>query len=124
MLFHVLDAAAWAALAPGEEIVAATPFLHLCTAAQLPGVLERYYAGRTDLVVLTIDESKLGSELRWEGGIDPRTGQGTTGPEASGGTEERFPHLYGPLRRVAVLDARALPDGDGARGRSPRDRLS
>ena len=118
MLFHVLDAAAWTALAPGEEIVAATPFLHLCTAAQLPGVLERYYAGRTDLVVLTIDESRLGPELRWEGGIDPRTGRETSGPEASGGAEERFPHLYGPLRRATVLDARALPDA-----RSPRDRL-
>ena len=75
---HVTDAAGWAATQAAGSIQD-TPFLHLCTDAQLPFVLARHFAGRTGLLLLALDPEGL--DVRWEGsepGMDP------------------FPHLYGP----------------------------
>jgi uncharacterized protein (DUF952 family) len=63
-------------------------FVHCARAEQVKGVVERYYAGRTGVVVLTVDPARLESELRME--------------NASGGTEF-FPHVYGPLTPAAVV---------------------
>ena len=69
-------------------------FVHLCTPAQLAGVLARFYPGRDDLLVLHVDASQLPKgALLWELAED------TPG--------ERFPHLYAPLPVEAV--ARAAP---------------
>lgn len=65
-------------------------FIHLCTRDQLAGVVDRYYRGRDDLVLLTVRTDRLDAPLRWE----DTTGSG-----------QRFPHLYGPLALVAVLAA-------------------
>ena len=54
---------------------------------QLAGVLDRYFRGQADLVVLKIDVQRLRSPLRWE---NPP------------GSNERFPHIYGPLNVDAV----------------------
>lgn len=66
-------------------------FIHLCTAAQLPGVARRFYAGVTDpLVVLVVDLqacAEAGSPVRWE-----------PAPDA----DELFPHVYGPLPWAAI----------------------
>jgi uncharacterized protein (DUF952 family) len=59
-------------------------------------VLDRYYSGRTDLTVLTLDGHALLSDLRWEpgAGSDP-------GP---------FPHLYAPIRRGDIKgEGQSLP---------------
>lgn len=61
-------------------------FIHLCTREQLPGVVERYYQGRDDLILLTVSVDRL-QDLVWED---------------STGSGERFPHLYGPLSLSAV----------------------
>ncbi|MBD3784167.1 MAG: DUF952 domain-containing protein [Micrococcales bacterium] len=104
-LFHVADAVEWAdALTAGRYerstrglSLAEVGFVHLSTAAQWPGVLERFYADHDgDLLLLTIDPTRLGdSELRWETGHP--------------GSDELFPHLYGPLDVEAVTEVRALP---------------
>jgi len=73
--------------------LAAEGFIHLCTRDQLPGVVERYYRGRDDLVLLTVRTDRLDARLVWE----DTTGSG-----------ERFPHLYGPLALAAVLSAGAF----------------
>ncbi len=65
-------------------------FIHLCTPTQLPGVVERYYQGRSDLLLLTVDPDRLGATLVWED---------------STGSGEDFPHVYGPLELSAVLSA-------------------
>ena len=62
-------------------------FVHCCTAAQLDGVLARYYAEDDDLVLLVIDPEALDVELRHENTV---------------GGEERFPHVYGPIPLAAV----------------------
>jgi uncharacterized protein (DUF952 family) len=92
---------------------ASSPCLHLCTAEQLAGVLERYFAGRTDLVVLSIDEARLDAPLRWEPGVDPRTGGSRPTPGAATTGHELFPHLYGSLALDAVVAASPLP-GEGS----------
>lgn len=63
-------------------------FIHLSTAEQVSGVLERYYAGQTDLLKLHVDTEKLSAELKFE--------QATN--------NEFFPHLFGRLNKSAVLE--------------------
>jgi ADP-ribose pyrophosphatase YjhB (NUDIX family)/uncharacterized protein (DUF952 family) len=67
---------------------AAEGFVHLARRAQVDGVLERWFAGQDDLVLLTLDVARL-DDVRWEPGA-----KGDPGP---------FPHLYGPVPRAAVL---------------------
>lgn len=62
-------------------------FIHLCTSEQLAGVVDRYYSGREDLVLLTVDCERIDAPLIWED---------------STGAGEDFPHLYGPLNLTAV----------------------
>jgi uncharacterized protein (DUF952 family) len=92
-LFHIADATVWEA--SGDEYVPAgyadEGFIHLSREDQLAGVGERYYAGRPGLVLLEIHYETVAERLRWE--PSPATG-------------EPFPHLYGPLPRVAVLSVR------------------
>jgi uncharacterized protein (DUF952 family) len=74
-------------------------FLHFSTAAQVPGTLAKYYAGRMDLVLVCVDGKKLGSALKFE-------------PSRDGAL---YPHLYGTLVLSAVNWVRPLTVGvDGA----------
>ena len=69
-------------------------FVHCAFAHQVAGVVERYYEGRVDeIVVLVIDPARSPSELRVE--------------NTSGGTE-LFPHLYGPITSAAVVAVEPL----------------
>lgn len=86
--------------------LAETGFIHGSTAAQLPAVAELVYTGDPeDLVLLVIDLEALaaaGIEVRWE----------------DGGSGQRYPHIYGPLRPAQVTAV--LPaEFDGARFRMP-----
>jgi uncharacterized protein (DUF952 family) len=67
-------------------------FIHLSAGHQVPGTLERYFAGESDLVLLAIDPDRLGAALRWE--------------RSRGG--ELFPHLYGPLDLAHVISVEPL----------------
>jgi uncharacterized protein (DUF952 family) len=73
-------------------------FIHLSAAHQLAGTLNKYFAGRTDLVLVAYRTEALGPALRWE-------------PSRGG---DLFPHLYAPLPTAAALWQRPLhlgPDG-------------
>jgi len=61
-------------------------FIHCSTERQIPGVLERYFEGESDLVQLHINRSKLDAELIFE--------------EATDG--EYFPHVYGKINKSAI----------------------
>jgi uncharacterized protein (DUF952 family) len=65
-------------------------FIHLCTAEQVAGVLERFYRGVDDLVMLHIDEQRVRAPIVFED---------------VPGADEPFPHLYGPLEPSAVVRA-------------------
>jgi chorismate synthase len=68
-------------------------FIHNSKAGQVAGVLERYYRNETDLVKLTIDPSKLKSELKYE--LAPSV-------------NEWFPHVFGPINNEAVVAVEEL----------------
>jgi uncharacterized protein (DUF952 family) len=68
-------------------------FLHLSTAGQTPGTLAKHFAGRADLIIAAVDETRLGKTLKWEA--------------SRGGA--LFPHIYGVLPMTAVLWWKPLP---------------
>lgn len=61
-------------------------FIHACHSQQLQGVLQRYFAGRTDLLLLHVEEEKLTCQLKQE--------------RATG--SELFPHIYGRINKEAI----------------------
>lgn len=101
MIFHITDTATWAnsqqrgvhtGSTRGVDL-AEEGYIHCSTAAQWPGVIERYYADTTDLVLLHIDEQRLTSPLVYE---------------QLPGAPEPFPHVYGPINLDAVVTAEGL----------------
>ena len=73
-------------------------FIHLSGRDQVARTAAKFFTGRTDLVLLTIDSGRLGDGLCWE--------------SSAGGT--LYPHFYGPLPLAAVVANTPLtvgPDG-------------
>lgn len=78
-------------------------FVHLSTAAQVEETARRHFAREEGLVLLALDEGRLGPDLRWE-------------PSRGG---DLFPHLYRELRASDVLWSAPLPLEDGRHGFPP-----
>ncbi len=98
MILHLVDEATWRALPPGAPLsppsLAAEGFVH-CTAGDdlLLRVANAFYRDQPGpFVVLDVDEARLRSEVRWE--VPP-------GGDPLG--DMRFPHVYGPLDRAAIV---------------------
>jgi uncharacterized protein (DUF952 family) len=112
-IYHVAVAEEWhAALALGDDYCRSTcgksldeqGYVHCSFRSQVETIANPIYAGRTDVVLLTIDTSRLNVEVRVE--------------NLDGGTN-LFPHIYGPLPPDAVVRVdRLRPDPDG-RFRAP-----
>ena len=64
-------------------------FIHCSHENQLADVLERYFAGKSDLVKLVIDTDKLTSKFIFDW---------------SPSIQDTFPHVYGPINVDAVVD--------------------
>lgn len=100
-IFHIAAAAAWAAAGDAYrgDTLESEGFIHCSTARQVLSVANDIFRGRRDLVLLSIDPTRVGPEIRYE--------------NLEGGNES-FPHIYGPLERAAVVEAEPLePDGEG-----------
>jgi len=65
-------------------------FIHCSTADQVDGVAARFFAGRTDLMLLTIDSHAVEELLVFEDLYE---------------MGEEFPHIYGPLPVTAIVAA-------------------
>lgn len=96
VLYHVIPRQDWESQ-EGNDILtvaslASEGFVHLCTQAQLAGVLDRYYAGRTDLLLLHLDVHVIQQELKLE----------------KGPTGAYFPHLFMGIPRKAILHREEL----------------
>lgn len=70
------------------ESIETEGFIHCCKPEQLQGVLERYYSGVKGLLLLHIDTDLLQPDLVMENTV---------------GSEELFPHVYGPINMDAVI---------------------
>ncbi len=97
IIYHVTTAGEWnAAKHRGyyeHPSLKAEGFIHCSQEQQVAGVLERYFAGRTDLVKLVIDTDKLTSKYVFD-----------WSPSA----QDTFPHVYGPINADAVIDVSIL----------------
>jgi len=98
MIYHITTPAAWEhAQRLGRysaDSLGSEGFIHCSTAAQLLIPANELYHGRTDLILLCIDSSRLQPRLVYEDCY------------ASG---TAFPHIYGPLNLDAVTDVVDFP---------------
>ena len=101
MIFHLTDPTRWAhSVAEGLHSgssrgieLAEEGFIHCSTADQWRGVVERFYADATGLVLLHVDEAQLTAPLVYE---------------QLGDAPEPFPHIYGPIPLAAVVKVEPL----------------
>jgi uncharacterized protein (DUF952 family) len=98
-IYKILGAVQWReararGVFDGAGIDLADGYIHFSTAAQVRETAARHFAGRDDLMLLTVDLARLpATALRWE-------------PSRGG---ELFPHLYAALDLDCVLRADPLP---------------
>lgn len=92
IIYHVTPAAEWqVAKEKGfyeHPSLTAEGFIHCSQEHQVAGVLERYFAGQTNLLRLNIDTDKLSSKFVFDW---------------SPSTADTFPHVYGPINLDAVI---------------------
>ncbi len=108
MIYHIALTRDWdAALASGEYRTSTLGrpleedgFVHASFAQQVQGVADAVYSGvREPLVLLTIDEQRL--DVPWQVDGVP-------------GSDQGFPHVYGPVEVAAVVMATPLTrDAEG-----------
>ena len=102
MIFHITTREAWDEAARAGEYRGDTleteGFIHCSERHQVAGVANAIFAGRADLVLLTIEPAKVGSEVRYE-----------RAPDGAG----PFPHIYGPLNTNAVARFSEYRQTDG-----------
>lgn len=108
-IFHLVPAGAWerAAEPYAPASLEEEGFIHFSSGAQVPQTAATRFAGRSDLLLVEVDPSRLEDPVRWEDGD---------------GTGERFPHLYGPLPERAVVDVRPYVADQAGRFPDPRAR--
>lgn len=95
-LYKILSQEAWASRSqhlPWTDLDRKDGFLHLSAEHQVPGTAEKWFAGRTDLVLVALDADRLAPDsLRWE-------------PSRGG---DLFPHVYGEVPLDAVTQVEAI----------------
>ena len=92
-IYHIVMPDSWAAQKDLDEYehesLAGEGFIHCSYAAQVPGVLGRYYTGVDRVIILTIDPVHLEAKLVEEA--------------STGG--EIYPHIYGKINKEAIINA-------------------
>jgi uncharacterized protein (DUF952 family) len=68
-------------------------FIHCSEERQIPGVIERYFKEKKQLVKLVIETTRLTSPLYYDW---------------SPSIEDTFPHVYGPINLDAVLSVEKI----------------
>ena len=68
--------------------IKAEGFIHCSTKEQLMESYEKYYAGKTDILLISINPHWVLSEVKWE---------------YSSARESDFPHIYGALNKSSII---------------------
>lgn len=84
-------------------------FIHCSTIEQVIPVANRFYQGRRDLVLLAIDEKEVNSPVQFDEVPD---------------SEEKFPHVYGPIDSNAIKRAVSFPHDDSGHFSLPQTLLT
>ena len=103
-LYKICPAALWreaerAGRFRGSAVDLRDGFIHFSNAAQAQETAAKHFAGQDDLLLIAVDEARLGAALKWE-------------PSRGGAL---FPHLYGDLDLAAVTGVAPLPLGPNGR---------
>ncbi len=98
VIYKIFRAPEWAALREAGETIGAPVdiadgFIHFSTAEQAAETAAKHFAGEDNLVLVAVDATGLGDDLKWE-------------PSRGGAL---FPHLYRVFRMNDVLWSCALP---------------
>jgi predicted cupin superfamily sugar epimerase/uncharacterized protein (DUF952 family) len=114
-IFHICSRAALtAARAAGAyraDSLEREGFIHLSRAHQVLPTARAYFAGVPDLVLLVIDPALLTSRLEYEAPAPLPTPDARTAKPPS---SDLYPHCYGPIDLVAIVDVIDLAQFDGA----------
>jgi uncharacterized protein (DUF952 family) len=110
LILHITSKQEWLEAQTRGEYIAPSlqteGFIHCSLDRQVVTVANAFYHGKSDLVLLVIDEAKLTSELKWE----PPAGPPVEGHAKS----DLFPHVYGAINLDAVTSVLDFkPDTDG-----------
>ena len=92
LIYHIVLPEAWATFDTDlyrSVSLETEGFIHCSFPGQLDSVVERYYGGVHDIVVLEIDTEKLMSRVLNEAST----------------ANEIYPHVYGPINRDAIISA-------------------
>lgn len=103
-IYKIIDGPSWRAAEEagcfyGAPVDLADGYIHFSDRSTLRETAARHFAGRSDLVLVTVEAAALGPALRWEA--------------SRGGA--LFPHLYAPLDPSHVVDVDPLPLGPDGR---------
>lgn len=89
----------------GAPVDLADGYIHFSTGGQVRETAARHFAGQRDLLLIAIDDDRLGPALRYE-------------PSRGGAL---FPHLYAPLDPKAARWIMTLAQGAAGAHRFPED---
>ena len=96
-IFHITDRSTWLTAKKGilyqGDTLPKEGFIHCCFFEQIDGVLDTWFKGKDDLVIVEVDPGKLMSLIKYE--------------NLEGGTEN-FPHVYGPIDMDAVINEKFI----------------
>lgn len=97
VIFHITTESVWIAAQTAGQYEAPSlkeeGFIHCCQEDQIPDVHQRYFDGQQKLLKLSIDTSKLKSQLIYEW---------------SPTNAATYPHVYGPINTDAIIAADKL----------------
>jgi uncharacterized protein (DUF952 family) len=104
VLYKICPARLWreaerAGVFRGSPVDRRDGFIHFSTGAQVAETAAKHFAGQSDLLLVSVDTTRLDNRLKWE-------------PSRGGAL---FPHLYGDLDVAAVTRVEPLPLGPDGR---------
>ena len=103
IIYHITPRNDWEKAKPvgayTAELLSQEGFIHCSTQQQIVGTANFLFKGQQNLALLCIDTERVKPEIRFE---------------SASNTDQKFPHIYGPLNLDAVVDVvdfPAQPDG-------------
>lgn len=76
-----------------SETLAQEGFIHCCSSMlQVEGVLQRYFVGQANLLLLCIEEDSLKAVIKYEPATD----------------QELFPHIFGAINQDAIIEVKPI----------------